>query len=194
MNPFKTFDNILKPYLTDKALKELPIRWSENHRYYHNTGHLIQIIHDIETNMWFRELNAHEKRALLLAAFFHDVIYDPKAKDNEDQSINYFKNSFKINDPKMIKTVCDLIEVTKHRKRPFGKLQRIMWDADNSGFKKGYDVLLNNEKLIRKEYPFVSNKKYKEGRLEFLESCKGLFGELADKNLDKLIKFVEKTY
>ena len=95
---------------------------------------------------------------------------------------------------KMLHVVCSLIEVTKYRKRPFGKLEKIFWDADNAVFKKGYDILLKNELLIAKEYSYVPKKEYKEGRLKFLVSCKGLFGSTADKDLDKLIAYVEKNY
>lgn len=194
MNPFKNFDIILKSYISDKALKELPFRWSENHRFYHTTEHLEQIIKDIENNIYFRELNIYEKHALLLAAFFHDIVYDPKRKDNEDKSINFFISSFKERDTKMINTVCDLIETTKYRKRPFNKLQRIFWDADNAVFKKGYDEIIKKENLIRKEYYFVPKKEYKEKRIEFFKSCLGLFGKTADKDINKAIEYVKKIY
>ena len=194
MNPFHTFKDILKKYISDRAIAELPIRWKEKHRHYHTVNHLIWVIQNIETNMYFKELNVYEKHALLLAAFFHDAIYDPKRKDNEDQSIKLFVSSFKAKDIKMLDTVCELIECTKHRKRPINKLQRILWDADNKGFFRGYDIMLKSEKLIRQEYSHFSNKEYKKGRLEFLNSCKGLFDSSVDKNLDKLIEYVEKTY
>jgi len=95
---------------------------------------------------------------------------------------------------KMPHIVCDLIEVTKHRTRPIGKLQKIFWDADNAGFKKGYKEILKNEKLIRKEFSFFPKKLYKESRIKFLNSCIGLFGVSADKDLKKLIEYVQKTY
>lgn len=194
MKPVVYFQDILKNYITDKALIELPYRWKEKHRFYHNTNHLIQILKDIESNIWFKELNVYEKHALLLAAFFHDAIYDTKRKDNEDKSIELFIVSFKGKDVKMLDKVCDLIEVTKHRKRPADRLKRIMWDADNAKFKEGYDALLKYEKLIEKEYSFVTKKEYKENRIKFLKSNIGLFGASTDKNLNKLIEYVEKNY
>jgi len=194
MNPIKAFEDILKKYISDKALVELPYRWKEKHRFYHNTDHLIQILKDIESNIYFKNLNVYEKHALLLAAFFHDAIYDPKRKDNEDKSIELFIKSFKGKDLKMLDKVCDLIEVTKYRKRPTEKLKRIIWDADNAGFKGGYDTLLKIEQLISKEYSFVPKKDYKENRIKFLNSCIGLFGASPDKDLKKLIEYIEKKY
>ncbi len=192
MNPFNKFKDILKKYISDKALVELPYRWKEKHRFSHNINHLIQILQDIESNIYFKELNLYEKHALLLAAFFHDAIYDPKRKDNEDKSKELFIISFRGRDVKMLDKVCDLIEITKYRKRPSDKLEQILWDADNAVFKKGYNTILNNEKLIAKEYSFVPKKEFKEGRIKFLESCLGLFGNSANKDLKKLINYIKE--
>lgn len=183
-------------YINEKVIKELPHKWSEKSRVYHNTNHLIQIILDIEKSIWFKELNVYEKQALLLASFFHDSIYDSKRKDNEDQSIKYFIASFKEKekDPKMLNTVCELIETTKHRKRPINKLQKIFWDADNAKFKKGYNELLKYEKEIQKENSFLTKTEYKEKRIKFLEENLGLFGTSSDKDIKKLIEYIEKKY
>jgi predicted metal-dependent HD superfamily phosphohydrolase len=194
MNPFLAFQDTLKQYIGDKALVQLPYRWNEKHRYYHNTNHLVQILQDIENDFQFKSLNIYEKHALLLAAFYHDAVYNPKKEDNEDQSIKLFIASFKGKDIKMIDKVCDLIEVTKHRKRPFKKLEKIMWDADNSGFKKGYDHLMRTEKLIQKEYSYLPKEKFREGKIKFLESNLGLFNTKVDKDLQKLITYYRDKF
>ena len=135
-NPFKYFESILKFYVKDIAIKELPIKWAERHRFYHNTSHLIQIIKDIESDIWFKELPVRDKHALLIAAFFHDVVYNPKSETNEEDSINYFIKSYKLSDKSFKDKVCELIMVTKYRKRPNDRVERILWDADNAGFRK----------------------------------------------------------
>lgn len=194
MSPFIIFNDILEKYIGDKPLMELPYRWGEKHRHYHTVNHLTQVLMDIENDYRFKDLSVNEKHALLLAAFFHDIVYDPKRQDNEEKTIEYFIRSYRGHDPRMIDTVCEIIECTKHRKRPTNKLQRIMWDADNKGFTEGYETLLKNEKLIRKEFIHLSRKEYKEKRIAFLNSCKGLFNSSVDKHLDKLIAYIEKTY
>jgi len=194
MNPFLAFQDTLKQYIGDKALVQLPYRWNEKHRYYHNTNHLVQILQDIENDFQFKSLNIYEKHALLLAAFYHDAVYNPKKEDNEDQSIKLFIASFQGKDIKMIDKVCDLIEVTKHRKRPFKKLEKIMWDADNAGFKRGYDHLMRTEKLIQKEYSYLPKEKFREGKIKFLESNLGLFNAKVDKDLQKLITYYRDKF
>ena len=194
MNPFLAFQDTLKQYIGDKALVQLPYRWNEKHRYYHNTNHLVQILQDIENDFQFKSLNIYEKHALLLAAFYHDAVYNPKKEDNEDQSIKLFIASFQGKDIKMIDKVCNLIEVTKHRKRPFKKLEKIMWDADNAGFKRGYDHLMRTEKLIQKEYSYLPKEKFREGKIKFLESNLGLFNAKVDKDLQKLITYYRDKF
>lgn len=192
MNPFKRFENILASYIKPDAIKILLFKWNEPTRFYHNTKHLTQIIKDIESNAWFSELSVFEKHCLLVAAFFHDVIYDTKIKDNEDKSIEFFKKCYKGNDIEFISTVTRLIEATKYRKRPSNKLERIFWDADNSVFKKGYTQLLKNEKLIQQEWKWMPKDKFKEGKIEFIKSNFGLFGKRVDKDLEKLIEYYKK--
>lgn len=193
-NPFKVFEDSLKMHISLKAFNELPIRWSEPTRHYHNVNHLIDIIKNIEEHKDFKYLSVFEKQSLLLAAFFHDVIYDAKRKDNEDQSIKYFLSSYKGGNLTMSKLVCELIETTKYRKRPLDKLKKIFWESDNYKFKGSYENFLKNEKLIRKEFSFVPNEEYKQKRLEFLNSNLDLFGIQGNNNIKKLIKYVEKTY
>ena len=148
----------------------------------------------IEANAWFSELSIQDKHSLLLAAFFHDAVYKPLEKNNEDASIDLFRHAYKANNNIIEHQVIKLIECTKYRKRPSNRLARIFWDADNAQFKKDYPTFLRIEKAIRKEFAAVPNKSYQKGRLEFLHSCLGQFGASADKNLNKIIEYVQKAY
>lgn len=192
MDPFKTFDSILSPLLKDGSLKDLKKRWTEPHRYYHNKSHLEGIILELQKNIWFNDLGYLDKRVLLLAAFYHDAIYDPKRTDNEEQSEKLFKKHIKHPDSFISDEVVECIKSTKWRSRPSHQLVRIFWEADNAGFLKGYNHLLKNEGLIRKEYSFVSRDVYKKKRIQFLKTNLGLFSAKADKDILKLIEFVEK--
>jgi len=194
INPFKAFEKILQMYLSEPSIKDLEKRWREPHRYYHNIDHLILILKDIEKDIDFKHLSIYEKHAILLAAFFHDAVYDPKKDDNEEKSVKIFRFAFKNTDPKMTSTVSDLIMVTKYRKRPITKLKRILWDADNAGFKKGYSWLFKTEKLIQKEYSYLPKEKFREGKIKFLETNFGLFGAQADKDLQKLIDYYKDKF
>ena len=193
MDPFVAFADILKEHIVDQVIEQLPHRWNESHRYYHNVNHLIDILQQIEKHALFDELNVYEKHVFAISSFFHDIIYDPKRNDNEDKSIEFFKSSHKPGEPYFIKQVCNLIECTKYRKRPTKKLEKIFWEADNAGF-KSFEILNKNEQNIRKEYSYLSNKVYKENRIKFFESNLGVFESSIDKNIKKMINQVKKMY
>ena len=192
-NPFKHFEKILKAHINEQGIKELPLRWKEPHRRYHTVAHLIDILKEMENDYRFNDLDVFSKHALCLAAFFHDVVYKPLEKNNEDLSIAYFLHCYKNNNECLRDAVCDLIATTKSRKRPINRLHQIFWDADNAQFKKNFPTFLRIEKMIRQEFSVVPKEKYKEGRIAFLESCIGTFGTKADINLMKLIDYVKST-
>jgi len=63
------------------AGEELLDRYAEPHRRYHDLRHLAEVL-DAVRAMADREVPA----AVLLAAYWHDAVYDPAAGDNEEHS------------------------------------------------------------------------------------------------------------
>lgn len=193
MNPFKDFKQLLEKYLHEETIPFIEGAWNEPHRKYHNINHLETIINELIKNKNIVHPSVFD--ALILAAFFHDVYYNPKSgKNNEDESIKRFLNSYKYSDLDLRNLIVAMIESTKHRKIPTNNYVRIFWEADNAGFYKNYDYFLNNEKQIREEFIHVPKSLYKKARLEFLKSNLGLFNSKVDENLNKLIKYVSDKY
>ena len=64
---------------------ELVVVYSENNRFYHNLLH----IQDVLNIASILEPLADNFVAIQMAAWFHDIIYDSKAKDNEEKSAEY---------------------------------------------------------------------------------------------------------
>lgn len=64
--------------------------YTEPHRHYHTVQHIIECLDH------FQEIKANLNSPLLveLAIWFHDVVYDPLAKDNELQSAEKMKAFF----------------------------------------------------------------------------------------------------
>ncbi|MDD5649038.1 MAG: hypothetical protein PHF86_01275 [Candidatus Nanoarchaeia archaeon] len=196
IDPFKKYKSILEKYLLPGTPKLLSQAWIEPWRKYHNIDHLKEILNELEK--WKNKSYPIQWDALVLAAFFHDAVYVPIRKDNEDQSISRFLANF-INKNKslhniMSNKICQMIESTKFRKRPTDPLLQIFWDADNAIFKEGIVKLTEYEKKIREEFKFYSNLDYKKGRLIFLNSCIGTMGPKVDQNIKELIEFVKINY
>jgi predicted metal-dependent HD superfamily phosphohydrolase len=193
MNPFILYKNILEKYVSTQVIFKLEEAWNEPKRKYHNVDHLKQILEDLEKKRSF--VTPIYREALILAAFFHDVVYLPGHRDNEDKSLQMFIRTYKGTDWFMAKKVGEMIECTKYRKRPTDPLLKIFWDADNAMFFKG-DIkgLIVNEHKIRQEFNFVSKEEYKKKRIAFLKTCLGTMGPKADQGIRDLIKYIEKTY
>jgi len=192
MDPFKQYLSILEKYLFPETLKYVELSWNEKHRKYHDINHLNTVLGYIERNK--HRFDKKDYDALVLAAFFHDVYYNPKKiADNENESIKRFIASYNSKDIVIKNLVVDMIEATKYRKKPDNSLIKLFWEADNVIFYTGYDKLLKVEKLLRQEFSFVPTKMYKKKRIEFLNTNIGLFDQMVDKDLKKLIKYVE-TY
>src|SRR5579885_894401 len=65
-----------------RTFADLAARYGSVGRHYHTLDHVAAVLRTLA------ELEAEEARqpALFLAAWFHDAVYDSRAKDNEEQS------------------------------------------------------------------------------------------------------------
>lgn len=82
-----TWQQLLQPYTHDHTLIEegfqmIISHYTEPHRHYHNLHHLHALLQLQQT--YADVINDHER--LSLAIFFHDIVYDVKQGDNEEQS------------------------------------------------------------------------------------------------------------
>jgi predicted metal-dependent HD superfamily phosphohydrolase len=86
-NVHKFFISILsqytdnQQYITD-CWTEIEKAYSGKKRHYHNLQHIEQLVQLIQTH----EKELTDVEVLLLSAFYHDIVYDATAKDNEEQS------------------------------------------------------------------------------------------------------------
>ena len=190
---FLKYRSLLEKYIKPEGIKWIYFGWNTPNRKYHTVKHLEDVIDFIEENK-IKISSLVEYETLLLAAFFHDVIYDAKKNDNEDLSISFFEHYYNHEDKNVKRNVISLIETTKHRKIPRNPLEKLFWQADNEILTRKFYALKEYEKKIRTEFLFVPKKIYKEKRIEFLKSNLGLFSTKVDDNLYRLIDWVENKY
>ncbi|MFW6226041.1 MAG: adenylyltransferase/cytidyltransferase family protein [bacterium] len=191
---YRKYDFLIKNIFNEDVYNDIIKRWNEQHRYYHNIEHLNDLIDRFEELFNNGKISEGVKDTLIIAAFFHDVIYDPTINDNEDKSIEYFMdlyNKFDLNDELFKEQIVSIIECSKYRKIPVNFLTKVFWLADNFTFTKGVSNLVNDEKKLEKEFQFVDYNIYNEKRTEFLETCKGLFGEEVDNDIEENIKIIK---
>jgi predicted metal-dependent HD superfamily phosphohydrolase len=185
-NPFERYKNLLNKYLDPRSIPVLYKNWVSKDRKYHGISHLGDIIAYIER--WQYRFTREEFEQLILAAFFHDAIYNTKTPDkNEDESIKFFRKSY-IGKDSSFNLVDRAIECTKHRRIPISFPLRIFWQADNQIFKKSWEDYKIWEDGIRYEYSYVPDDIYIKHRSKFLNENIGKFGPRADSYIKKLIK------
>jgi predicted metal-dependent HD superfamily phosphohydrolase len=105
---------------------------------------------------------------MIIAAIFHDIVYDPQRKDNEEKSIElleFYTSESKYSD--IIQQSKEIILSTKTHDKIHDLISNFN-KFDCSILDKDLPDLLIWEEQIRKEYSFVPLDEYKKGRLEFL--------------------------
>lgn len=66
--------------------QELITRWGEDHRHYHDRSHLLAVLEALRTLQDNGEQPGEESRAVWLAAWFHDAVYNGVAGKDEADS------------------------------------------------------------------------------------------------------------
>jgi len=82
--------------------------YTESHRHYHNLKHLHRMFQHYDQCKNVLKDNC----ACTYAVFFHDIVYDPKAKDNEAQSAVLFKQFGTEANIERVDCIADFIENT----------------------------------------------------------------------------------
>jgi pantetheine-phosphate adenylyltransferase len=163
--------------------------WQEPHRYYHNEEHLGFLINQIEVIYAKGEINEEQKNALLMAAYFHDIVYDPTRQDNEEKSAEFFTQS--TNNQLLSEEIKNIILDTKTH-QPSTQLSKIfcdldMWIISHAGFPE----LLDYEYKIFKEFQFVDYAVYKTVRINLLKQFAQSYPQNAV-NLNHLADYLKR--
>lgn len=150
---------------------ELIKSYSQKHRYYHNLTHIEKGLSEFDSVKEFLD-NPDE---LEMAWWFHDIIYDPKRKDNEEKSARFASRKLTLAGigDKTIDTVKRLILTTKHHETETDLIQRddekYIVDIDLSILGKPREEFDEYERNIRKEYYWASDEHFREGRSRILK-------------------------
>ncbi|TAF63777.1 MAG: hypothetical protein EAZ55_13000 [Cytophagales bacterium] len=163
--------------------------WQQPHRFYHNENHLLQLIQDIEQIKKSQNINESDAKALLMTAFFHDLIYDPTRQDNEEASADAFEQ---MTQPHALKsTIKQMILDTKYHQTQ-NPLSQQFCDLDmRIVTHSDYNTLLEWEEKIFKEYQYIDYTYYKVARINILRKIAEQYPQNST-NLHNLIAYVEK--
>jgi predicted metal-dependent HD superfamily phosphohydrolase len=152
----------------EKYFAQIVEAYSAKYRFYHTLEHIYNILVVIET------LQHKTKKivAIQLAAWFHDVIYETQAQDNEEKSVEYARELLQYEgiSNNLIDTVSCLILDTKHHQSDFDNIEsQILLDADLAILGANPGEYQKYARLIRQEYIWVSDSDYTAGRTKVLK-------------------------
>jgi predicted metal-dependent HD superfamily phosphohydrolase len=157
----------IEPLIIRSSFDRTIVHYTDPARYYHNLQHIqevlktIALIEDIPLNI------------VRLAAWFHDIIYKPQAKDNEEKSAIYAREMLtELGLPEQaIATICRLILCTKnHQAEPEDLEAQILLDADLAILGSNRDRYQKYTLAIAQEYSWLPALEYRQGRQKVLEN------------------------
>jgi predicted metal-dependent HD superfamily phosphohydrolase len=154
---------VVSPAAAYPVFDRLVARYSDPHRHYHNLEHIGEMLKVVGS---LKDL-ARDIAAIELAVWFHDAVYDPRAKNNEERSAELAKSELHplgISSA-LVDRLTALILATKHSGgEPPDIDTAILVDADLailSADESRYDRYAS---AIRHEYDWVNVADYRTGR------------------------------
>ncbi|MBI2591432.1 MAG: N-methyl-D-aspartate receptor NMDAR2C subunit [Candidatus Brennerbacteria bacterium] len=147
---------------------DLVARYSETHRAYHTLEHIRHCFDEFEQVRYL----AMNPDAIELALWYHDIVYDTHAKDNEEKSaglaVAVLIQSSMPRD--FVRYVMNLILATKHIEIPVDIDTQLIVDIDLSSLGLPNQEFDRNSRNIRKEYQWVADDLFIAGRSAMLKS------------------------
>ncbi|WP_221090249.1 HD domain-containing protein [Deinococcus aquaedulcis] len=138
--------------------------YAEAHRAYHNTAH-------VEAMLGALAARGVLSPALALAVWGHDLIYDPRAGDNEARSAEVFGMwlAGQGAPAELVAQVQVLILATQHRALPATREEALLVDADLGILGAEPRAFAAYDAAIRQEYRHVPGPLYRIGRRKVLQ-------------------------
>lgn len=191
--------------LSQKWWKIVREHYCESWRYYHTLSH----VHHMLDKLTAYEDKLKNPKEVALAVYFHDVIYDPRAGDNEEQSAVTFE---KFAEECLCsgsehgverQRVCEMIMLTKKHQTPAHMAENEYGDSDEH-YLLDFDMAILGEQSseyrlysanIQREYAHIPNKEYCRRRAHVLKEflgtrriyCTEVFHEKYEENAKKNI-------
>ncbi len=151
--------------------ESLLARWSEPHRRYHAVGHLLAVLERLD------ELVAPDPvpATLVLAAWFHDAVYEG-ANDDEEASARLAERELAgIVTPGDVAEVARLVRLTStHHPVDGDTAGELLCDADLAILGSGTAEYDRYVSLVRQDYAHVSDDDWRTGRAAVLDQLLAL--------------------
>jgi predicted metal-dependent HD superfamily phosphohydrolase len=146
--------------------------WSEPHRRYHDLAHLAAVLGLVG------ELagSASDPDAVRLAAWYHDVVYDPTRGDNEQVSAERARAGLRglVPDERLAEVERLVLLTAGHDPEPGDADGAVLCDADLAVLAGPPESYVPYATAVREEYGHLSDEEFTNGRIAVLESLLAL--------------------
>ncbi|TGK47638.1 hypothetical protein EHQ16_02565 [Leptospira kanakyensis] len=161
------FTNLNSPF-SQSLWEEIKTRYSESHRSYHNLNHIYQMLGEFENI----KTKLKDPEMVLFALYYHDLIYDPKSKTNEEESAKIAETKLEelgITKERIEICLHHILATKSHRlDEKYHSDTKYFLDMDLSILGSDEEEYLEYTKNIRKEYSAYSDEDYRKGRIQVL--------------------------
>jgi predicted metal-dependent HD superfamily phosphohydrolase len=153
--------------VADEIAEELETRYAEPHRSYHTMDHIESCLAWLD---WAYG-QAHRPAEVELALWFHDAIYDPTRRDNEERSAELAEGFLQAHGAPAhsIERMGEMIRATKAHQASHGDAA-LVCSIDLSVLGAEPRSYARYEAAVRREYGYVPEAAYREGRRHFLQA------------------------
>jgi predicted metal-dependent HD superfamily phosphohydrolase len=161
------------PELAARVGADLLARWGERHRHYHTVSHLAVVLAVVEE----QHGHAADLDAVRLAAWYHDVIYDPHRVDNEEASALLAEAALPpLGVPAArVAEVARLVRLTaSHDPAPGDRNGELLTDADLAVLASPPEGYAAYTAAVRREYAHVPDPLFATGRAAVLHNLLAL--------------------
>jgi predicted metal-dependent HD superfamily phosphohydrolase len=146
---------------------EIVAHYGEPHRHYHTLEHVDDCLERLD--------RVHalppDPGAVELALWFHDVVFESDARDNERRSAQYYLDRAAGASPRFRRHVCSMILASNHAGLLSDTDLSYVLDIDLAGFGHPWPKFRTTTDIVRAEYPHLSD-------AEFAVGMAGFFGVL----------------
>lgn len=148
--------------------RDLLARYAEPHRAYHTIAHIAHCLAELETV----RAAARDADAVELALWFHDAVYDPRAKDSEERSALLLLETARAAGipAERAGRIAAMIRASTHRSLSEDADTRLFADIDLAILGQAPEAFDRYEVDVRKEYDFVPEPAFRAGRGSILRA------------------------
>lgn len=160
---------------TDPGLgQELMDRWAEAQRKYHTPSHLLAVLEALDQLLDTSD-TAH-RQSILLAAWFHDAVYQGVAGEDEQASAALARSRLRPHLPEAaVEEIERLILLTRaHDPVPGDRAGELLCDADLAVLGGSAQEYERYRTAVRLEYAHIPDEAFRQGRSRVLEQLLAL--------------------